>query len=217
MIRSGGMRKGRAVEAPGFGESRRAILSTLKQSGGATVPVLARVVGLNIETVREHLRALLSQGLVERRGTQSDGPGRPTVLYGLTTDADALFPRREGEVLQELATFLDATGRGNVLNEFFNDYVWRLRVEALKRVEGLEGRERLEEAARILSEQGFMAVVEEGAEGPELRLCHCPLRELVAVSKVPCRAEEDFLGDLVGRKLTRIGYIPAGDTACAYR
>jgi predicted ArsR family transcriptional regulator len=76
------------MKAPGFGASRRAILSALKQSGGATVPVLARVVGLNIETVREHLRALLSQGLVERRGTQSEGPGRPTVVYGLTTDAE---------------------------------------------------------------------------------------------------------------------------------
>ena len=193
MIRPAARRSGRVVNAPGLGESRRRILSTLKQSGGATVPVLAGIVGLNIETVRGHLRALRAEGLVERRGTRSEGPGRPTVLYGLTEEADALFPRREAQVLRELATFLEDTGRRNVLTEFFNDYVWRMRVEALERVEGLEGRERLQEAARILSEQGFMAMVEDGEGGLELRLCHCPLRELVEVSSVPCRAEADFV------------------------
>lgn len=210
-------KKARGVKAPGLGESRRTILASLKQSGGATVPVLARIAGLNIETVRQHLRALLTQGLVERRGTRSEGPGRPTVVYVLSAEADSLFPRREAEVLKELATFLQATGRGNVLREFFNDYVWRLRREALERVNGLGGQERLEEAARILSEQGFMAVVEESPHGPELRLCHCPLRELVDVSKVPCRAEEEFLRELVGRDLKRTCYIPAGDSACTYR
>lgn len=208
---------GSGMNAPGLGESRRAILSALKQSGGATVPVLARIVDLNIETVREHLRTLRSQGLVERRGTRSEGPGRPTVVYGLTADADALFPRREAEVLRELALFLEETGRDEVLSEFFDQYIRRTRRETLERVQGLEGRDRLEEAARILSEQGFMAVVEEGDGVPELRLCHCPLRELIEVSKVPCRAEVDFVEALVGEKLARIGYMPAGDATCCYR
>lgn len=210
-------RGGRGVSAPGLGESRRAILSALKQSGGTTVPALARIVDLNIETVREHLRTLRSQELVERRGTRSEGPGRPTVVYGLTADADALFPRREAEVLRELAVFLRDTGRGEVLKEFFTDHIRRTRSETLERVQGLEGWERLEEAARILSEQGFMAIVEEGDGVPELRLCHCPLRELVEVSKAPCRAEVDFVEALVGEKLARTGYMPAGDATCCYR
>jgi predicted ArsR family transcriptional regulator len=210
-------RSERVVNAPGLGASRQAILSTLKRSGGATVPVLARIVDLNIETVRGHLRALRTQGLVERRGTRREGPGRPTVAYGLTPDADALFPRREAEVLREFAVFLEETDRGQILSEFFDSYIRRTRADALERVSGLEGRERLEEAARILSEQGFMAVVEDGDEGPELRLCHCPLRELVEVSKAPCRAEVEFVGALVGEELTRVDYIPAGGTACAYR
>ncbi|HET9947769.1 MAG TPA: helix-turn-helix domain-containing protein [Longimicrobiales bacterium] len=205
------------MNAPGLGDSRRAILAALKQSGGAAVPVLARIVGLNIETVREHLRALEARGLVERRGTRSEGPGRPTVVWGLTPEADALFPRREADVLRALAGFLEATGRKEILREFFDDYVRRLRAEALMRVEGLEGRERLEEAARILSEQGFMAFVEERNGVPELRLCHCPLRELVEVSTVPCQAEIGLVRHLVGETLTRIGHMPAGDTWCAYR
>lgn len=205
-----------AVNAPGLGESRRAILSVLKETGGATVPVLSDVVELNVETVREHLGILREQGLVERRGTRAQGPGRPTVVYGLTETAESLFPRREAEVLRELAAFLTETGRADVLSEFFDRYLAGRREASLARVEGLEGEARLREAARILSEQGFMAVVEEDGDSPRLRLCHCPLIELVEVSKVPCRAEVGFVRELLGEELTRVSYIPAGDAACSY-
>jgi len=205
-----------SVNAPGLGESRRSILSALKRAGGATVPTLADVVGLNIETVRSHLKILGSQGLVERQGTRSNGPGRPEVVYGLTAEAGSLFPQREAEVLRELASFLQDTGRADVLDEFFDRYIEARRAESLARVEGLEGRARLQEAARILSEQGFMAVVEQDGGQPRLRLCHCPLRELVEVSKVPCRAEVGFVRELIGERLTRVSYIPAGDAACSY-
>jgi predicted ArsR family transcriptional regulator len=204
------------VNAPGLGESRRSILAALKRSGGATVPVLADVVGLNIETVRAHLKALVSQGLVARRGTRTSGPGRPEVMYGLTADAESLFPRREAELLRDLASYLEDAGRSDVLEGFFDSWIEGRRAESLRRVEGLEGLARLREAARILTEQGFMATVEEEAGEPRLRLCHCPLRELVEVSTVPCRAEVRFVRELVGERLTRVSYIPAGAPACAY-
>ncbi|MEX0893045.1 MAG: helix-turn-helix domain-containing protein [Gemmatimonadota bacterium] len=207
---------GRDLNAPGMGESRRAILSLLKEGGAATVPALAERVGLNIETVRAHLKVLRGQGLVEREGTRSHGPGRPEVIYDITTAAEALFPRREAQVLKELAAFLKETGRASALDEFFDRYIDERRAESLARVAGLEGRARLREAARILSEQGFMAVVEETDDQPRLRLCHCPLRELVEVSKVPCRAEVGFVRELIGERLTRVSYIPAGDPACSY-
>jgi predicted ArsR family transcriptional regulator len=207
---------GNRVNAPGLGESRRSILSTLKSGGAATVPVLAEGLGLNIETVRAHLKTLVLHGLVERKGKRSSGPGRPEVVYGLTAEAEALFPRREAEVLKALASFLKQTDREDVLGEFFDRYISARRREALARVEGKRGRARLREAAKILSEQGFMAVVEECGDGPRLRLCHCPLRELVEASKVPCRAEVGFVRELLGEPLTRVSYIPSGDAACSY-
>lgn len=206
----------RGLNAPGMGESRRSILVVLKSTGGATVPMVAGVVGLNIETVRAHLKMLREQGLVQRDGTRSSGPGRPEVVYALTARAEALFPRREAEVLKELASFLTETGRAHLLDEFFDRFIDGRRAESLARVEGLRGRERLLEAARILSEQGFMAVVEGDGAQPRLRLCNCPLRELVEVSSVPCRAEVGFVRELIGDDLTRVSYIPAGDAACSY-
>lgn len=202
--------------ATGLGQSQEEILDLLKRRGSATVSVLADELDLNVETVRDHLKALSGKGLVERRGSLRSGPGRPEILYALTEGAERLFPQREGEILRDLASFLGETGNEAVLEDFFRRYIDQRRGEAMDRLEGLEGRERLEEVARVLTDEGFMAEIEEADEGPRLRLCHCPMRELVEVSKVPCRMEIGFVRELMGEELARVSYIPSGDASCSY-
>ncbi len=203
--------------APGLGASQRAILDALKRRGAATTPGLADELGLNAETVRDHLRALGAHGLVRRSGSVRGGRGRPELVHELTPAAEALFPRREGEVLRQLAAYLRESGHEQLLERFFERLVAERREEALARVARLEGRERLEEVARILTELGFMAEVEGTADDPRLRLCHCPLRELVDETAIPCRVEIGFVADLLGESLARVSHIPAGDPSCSYR
>lgn len=215
------------VRAPGLGDSQRQLLDALKRRGAASIPVLAVEVALNVETVRHHLQGLVGLGLVERQGTRRSGPGRPEVVYALTAEAERLFPRREGEVLQALAAYMMETGNEEALRSFFDAYIDERRDAALARVAHLEGHARVEEVARILSELGFMALAEQvetvgegagdGNDRANLRLCHCPLRELVEVTTIPCRAEIGFIRELLGERLTRLSYIPSGDTSCTYR
>lgn len=217
--KSVGMKGARTIQAgpsvPGLSESQRRLLETLKRNGSATTPVLAEATGLNVETVRHHLRRLEGLGLARRAGIRISGPGRPEVVHALTAEADAFFPQREGEVLRELAEHLKRTGNEALLESFFEAYIGDRRAEALARVAPLEGRARLEEVARILSELGFMAEAE-GGDSPALRLCHCPLRELVGATTIPCRAELAFVRELLGAPSTRLSHIPAGDIACRY-
>ena len=206
-----------SLNAPGLGDSQQAILTALKRRGSATTPLLAAELGLNVETVRAHLRTLLGHGLVRRGPSVRSGPGRPETVFGLTSQAEALFPRREGEVLQALTSYLAEAGQQELLGDFYRGWIGTRREQALARVAHLEGGERLAEVARILSELGYMAHVEETADGPMLRLCHCPVRELVEVTMVPCREEVGFVTELLGEKLTRVSYIPSGHASCSYR
>lgn len=201
----------------GLGESQQKILEHLKRRGSSTIPAIAADLDLNVETVRTHLRALGSEGLVQRVGSRRRGPGRPEILYGLTDAAETWFPNRESEVLKELTTYLQTAGEQEVVNEFFADYVGRRRSVAMSRVEDLSGEARLHEVARILTEDGFMAEVQTDEEGRRvLRLSHCPLRQLVDVTRAPCRAELSFVRELLGERLVRVSYIPTGDAACCY-
>lgn len=205
------------MKAPGLGESQRSILDSLKRRGSGTITQIAAELGLNIETVRDHLKTLAGHALVRREGRLKSGPGRPENVYRLTPEAETLFPRREGEALQELATYLKETGNERLLREFVERTVESRRGRALARVAHLEGRERLGEVARILSELGFMALVDEAEDGPKLRLCHCPLRGLVDATGIPCMAEIGLIAELLGERLTRLSYIPAGAPSCSYR
>lgn len=201
----------------GLGESQQRILEHLKRRGASTIPAIAVALDLNVETVRTHLRALGSDGLTCRVGSRRNGPGRPEILYGLTDAAEEWFPNREGTVLREMTSYLENVGEGDLVNEFFADYVGRRRSAAMARVEDLGGAERLEEVARILSEDGFMAEVQSDGEGKRmLRLSHCPLGKLVDVTRAPCRAELSYVRDLLGERLSRVSYIPTGDPACCY-
>jgi predicted ArsR family transcriptional regulator len=204
----------------GFGESRSELLRLLKRRGESTLAELESAIGLARETLRDHCRGLAAQGLVERAGVRRRGAGRPQVIYRLTGRGEELFPRREGELLGELTRFLLADDREELLERFFAERAERRRPALERRVAGLSGEERLREVAAILSDEGYLAepvASGEGGEGRGLRLCHCPLRDLVAVSHLPCRAEMALVEDLLGVSLDRESFIPEGGASCTYR
>jgi predicted ArsR family transcriptional regulator len=203
---------------PGLGETQRKLVEILKRRGPAALADLEASLHLARETLRDHLKSLAAQGLVERAGSRRDGPGRPQVLYRLSLAGEAIFPRREGEVLGELATFLIEAGQRELLEQFFAARADGKRERLLGRVAGLAGSERLAEVAQILSEEGFLAEIETTTqEQPVLRLCHCPLRHLVDVTHLPCRAELELVRELLGSDLERTAFMPHGDASCSYQ
>lgn len=205
-------RRSRPAARRPVGATQQRVLDAVKRRGQASLLELAATLGLTRETLREHLNALGAAGMVERAGVRRGGRGRPEVMYRLTPAAEALFPQRDGELLGELAAWLTAEGDEAALRRFFDQWSGRRRAAAMERVAGLRGRERLREVARILSEEGYMAEV----EGDALRLCHCPIRNVVAATRAPCRAELALVQDLLGRPLTRTDYLPDGGASCSY-
>lgn len=205
-------------------ESHTRVLEHLKRRGRASIPELARAFGLNVETVRSQVKALVAQGLVRRTGARRNRqegaarPGRPEQVFALTDRAEALFPSREADVLKGLAAFIRDEGQQDLLARYMERFAKERRQRAMARIEGKKGVERLREAARILSEEGYMAEVVESADGtrPLLRLCHCPLKDLVEVTTAPCKAEIGLVRALVGEGLSRVEYLPDGDGACTY-
>ena len=202
----------------GVGESQRLILDHLKRRGPAGIPELAASLELSVETIRSHMKSLRGEGLVQARGRRRRvGRGRPEILYELTEAADTLFPGG-GRLLKELAAFVAEQPEPGLLEDFFEMRAERRREALRPRLAKLGDDARAEEVARMLTEEGFMAEVDRDTEGrPLLRLCHCPVRELLDVTKAPCRAELRLVRDLLGKHLTRVSYIPLGDHACCYR
>ncbi len=204
-----------SASIPLLSERHRSLLDALKYRGRATVPELAGELGLNVETVREHLRTLESAGVVRRDGSLRQRPGRPEITWVLTREAESLFPRREGETLREQARYLVDNDQSHLLGDFLKGQIAERRQQGLARVEGLSGADRAREVRAILDEMGFMPVLNEGST--TLRLCHCPLRDLVSATDLPCREEIGLLRELLGGSVDRVSHMVEGDLACSYR
>ena len=206
-----------ALHGPGLGESQRTLLELVKRRGEATLAELETGMEVARETVRSHLDSLTAQRLLERAGVRRQGPGRPQVVYRLSAQGEALFPRREGEMLAELARFLLESEHPELVEEFFVARTAAKRALLAGRLKDLGASDRLHEIARSLSQEGFLAEAAcESGEPIRLRLCHCPLRDLVAVTHLPCRAEMKLVEGLLGRPLVRTQFMPDGDTSCTY-
>jgi predicted ArsR family transcriptional regulator len=207
---------GAPLSGLGLGETQQAVLLVLKRLGNATQSQVAWEVPFAPATLREHLQSLVASGLVERQGSRHGKPGRPEVVYALTERGHALFPNSGPQMLRELIGHLTERGYTRVLRRFFQNRNAARRDAAQARLTGLSGRARLQEVACILSEAGFMAQVGTSPREPTLRLCHCPIRDVVSITRVPCQFEQQLLAELLDRQLQRVEYIPDGDASCSY-
>jgi predicted ArsR family transcriptional regulator len=202
---------------PGLGETQRAILLLLKRLGPATQAEVGRELPFAPATLREHLRTLTAHAFVLRQGSRRGKRGRPEVVYALTRRGDALFPHGEAAVLRDLVMHLAEHGHFELLEQFFAARVATRRPAALARVRGLSGAARFTEVAQILADEGFMAQVDGTPAAPTLRICHCPIRDLVDVTQAPCRYEQALIAELLGQPLERIEHQPEGRASCLYR
>src|SRR3972149_1576785 len=85
--------------------TRQSILQYLQRHGRATVKELGQLLGLTSTGIRQPLTVLERDGLVEAH-EERGRVGRPTLVYSLTDEADALFPKRydmlAGVILEEI-------------------------------------------------------------------------------------------------------------------
>lgn len=196
-------------------DARREILRLLKFGGPATAGELAGTLGLTVSGVRQHLSALESAGLVDHR-RQAEGRGRPSHRYTPTPFGEALFPRRHAELAGELLETLEEESPGTVAGLFARRSRRRLD-DARQRLQGTLA-ERVQELARILDEDGYLAEVESlDPDGFLLVERNCAILSIAQRYAHACSSEIDFLREaLPDAHVRRVSHIVRGARACAY-
>ena len=179
-----------------FFASTRGQVVTLLRRSGRTVEDLAQAVGLTDNGVRAHLAALERDGLVRQRGVVRRGSGKPAYVYGLTPQAEELFPKAYGPVLRELL---------GVLAERVGSEETEVLLRAVgSRMAGGRGvpaggvRARLEAGVALLNDMGGLAELEEQGDAVLIRGYSCPLIAVVPGHPGVCRMTESLLTELTG-------------------
>jgi DeoR family transcriptional regulator, suf operon transcriptional repressor len=196
--------------------TRRAILLTIKKQGEARADELASRLGITPSAVRQHLAALLGEGLVSVR-EQRGSAGRPKHVYSVTTEAEGLFPKNYGELTCELLDYAGAEGPGTV-DRLFERRRRRRVAAATARLAGKSFDERVAELARILDEDGYLADTVRGDDGQWRIVEHnCAILEVALRYGQACSSEIGFLRDVMpDAQIDRVSHMASGEHHCAY-
>jgi len=212
--------KKKPTKKPTTIRTRRAIVHLLKQEEALDAQTLAARLHLSAMAVRQHLYALQDEHLV----TYHEVPrpvGRPAKLWQLTPTADRLFPEAYAELtVSLLASVTEAFGAAGL--ERLLDVRTRQQIAAYEQQMAGQStlRQRVETLAAMRMDEGYMAEVQEQADGSFLLLeKHCPICAAAVACTGLCSKELEVFRAVLGPNVVieRTEHMVLGARRCAYR
>ena len=209
-------RAGLGVGLDAMPAGRRAVLSVLKERGEASAEEVAAQLGVTAGAVRQHLGTLEAEGLVAYRD-ERPGPGRPRRRYCLAPAAEALWPKRYGQLTNDVLGFLAETDPALIGHVFERRRGQRV-ARALARLADRTFDEQVQELTAILDDDGYLATAERHDDGSWLIVEHnCAILDVALRYGAACSSELEFLRQAMpGTEIERIAHMVAGGHRCAY-
>jgi DeoR family suf operon transcriptional repressor len=201
---------------PVIAAARGEILRQLKRAGELRVDDLAAAIGMTPSGMRQQLRSLASDGYVTYR-EQRGATGRPKHFYRLTPAADALFPRRYGDLVSDLLQVATEDDPEFVERMFARRGARRLEHARAQLVGSLE--QQVRALAEVLDADGYLAEVEALEDGTGWRIIerNCAIFDIAQSYGHACSSELDFLrAALPDATVERVRHMVAGAAQCTY-
>lgn len=199
-------------------EGRRRVLYALRRRGEATADELARQLDMTLSGVRQHLAALVEDGLVVSRTAPPEARrGRRTLVYRVSPAGDACFPKAYGELTNELLGHLGDIDTALVDRLFARRRDHRIESARLRVGRHEQLRDKVEELTRILDEDGYMATCEHLADRSVIAEHNCAIWAVARRYGQCCTTEIEFIrAVLPGAHVERVQHMVAGAPRCAY-
>jgi DeoR family suf operon transcriptional repressor len=201
---------------PVLAATRGEILRQLKRAGELRADDLAAAIGMTPSGMRQQLRSLASDGYVTYR-EQRGATGRPKHFYRLTPAADALFPRRYGDLVSDLLQVATEDDPEFVERMFARRGARRLEHARARLAGSLE--QQVRALAEVLDADGYLAEVEALEDGTGWRIIerNCAIFDIAQRYGHACSSELDFLqAALPDATVERVRHMVAGAAQCAY-
>lgn len=201
-------------------KTRRAIVELLKMEGPMTSAQLAERLDLTGMAVRQHLYALQAEKFV----TVEERPvpiGRPAKHWQLTPEADRFFPDAYAELNLSLINALGDAFGAEGLERVLAVRCARQQADYSAQIKSSASlRQRLQQLARVRTEEGYMAEVRDEGKGSFLFIeNHCPICVAATQCQGICATELDLFRNVLGPDIAveREEHILSGARRCTYR
>jgi DeoR family suf operon transcriptional repressor len=204
---------GQTVALSALSRPRQALLRHLKVAGQATADQLAEELSLSVGAVRQLIAPLAGDGLIAHRDERSR-PGRPRRWYCLTPAAEALFPKRYGQLANQLLGLIEP----DLVDQAFDERARQRQKRAEARLQGLAFDAKVRELAHILDEDGYLAECEKvGPNWWRIAELNCAILDVARQYRTACGTELAFIRAVLPEAdVERVSHILSGGHACSY-
>ncbi|HET7386000.1 MAG TPA: helix-turn-helix domain-containing protein [Nocardioidaceae bacterium] len=172
-----------------LGPSRTRTLQVLQDADNPLgVQEVAELVGLHVNTARFHLDGLVEAGLATRTREDRSEPGRPRIVYTAEPTGRQVGQRSYRLLSEILVSFLAASVRRPTDGALEAGRAWgRYLTERPAPFQQMDAGTSLDHLMQILADVGFDPEAAGTKQRPQIRLRHCPFREVAKThSDVVC-------------------------------
>jgi predicted ArsR family transcriptional regulator len=195
------------------------IIELLKTKGPLTAKTLAQSLNVTTMGIRQHMLALEESGEVIFQDEKAPR-GRPTRYWSLTPKTNSHFADRHDELTVQLIDSVIAVFGDDGLDKLItNREESAMRTYRLALAERYGVQEKLQTLAKIRSDEGYMATVEQEYDFFWLLENHCPICAAATKCSNFCRSELQLFQSLLSdvAVISREEHIIKGARRCAYK
>ena len=178
-------------------ESTRGQILQLLRVKDRTVNELAGALRLTDNAVRAHLTSLERDGLLCQSGIQH-GFRKPHATYALTAEAEQIFPKAYGTLLDILLTVFSKKLSDRELRAGMREAGRKIAAAHRRGVEDKSRKQRIETALAVLKDLGGSATLHESGGKHFIRGNGCPLAAATSRHPEACLIAESLLTEIIG-------------------
>lgn len=207
----------KVVQADADASTRERVARSILQHGPSTASALAQRLELTPAAVRRHLATLVDAGDLASRQERVYGPrgrGRPASVFLMTDQGRGNFYQAYDNLAIKALDYL-ADSLGDQAVECFADYLLEPIADSFASVRAADAdTSRVAVLAGVLSDNGYVAVVEPVASGDQLCQYHCPVAHVAERYPQICDAETRLFSRLLDSHVQRLATIAGGNGIC---
>jgi predicted ArsR family transcriptional regulator len=195
--------------------TRMEVLELLRRKGRSSAESIANDLAVTTNAVRQHLTNLERDGLVGSQPERS-GRGRPALLFALTERADAVFPKRYGQLATMVLQEVQEMGGPEALDEVFERVAARHAAAIERDLEGLAFDDKMRKVVAWIGRAGTLAEQSEAPEGIKVTIHNCPFRNTALKFPQVCTITPQLISRLTGAAVSQAESIHRHDPYCSF-
>jgi len=195
--------------------TRMEVLELLRRKGRSSAESIANDLAVTTNAVRQHLTNLERDGLVGSQPERS-GRGRPSLLFALTERADAVFPKRYGQLATMVLQEVQEMGGPQALDEVFERVAARHAAAIERDIEGLAFDDKMKRIVAWIGRAGTLAEQTEAPECIKVTIHNCPFRNTALKFPQVCTITPQLISRLTGAAVSQSDSIHRHDPYCSF-